>query len=179
MPVRSRRTGKVEVNQPTVRDRSRPPQISSRPWLSRSIVSGEAQGVRARARNIEIALPIPEDAHVATGEFRRVLQILINLIGNAIAYSPENSVVTVKAKTHSKKGLVSVSVADEGPGIDPEQATRIFNKFERLGRVNDGGSGLGLYISSRLAEAMQGTLEVANPGEEGAVFKLTLPVRGA
>ncbi len=136
-------------------------------------------GVRARAKNIEIALPIPEDAHIATGEFRRVLQILINLIGNAIAYSPENSVVTVKAKTHAKIGLVSVSVSDEGPGIDPEQAMRVFNKFERLGRENDGGSGLGLYISSRLAKAMQGTLEVTNPGEEGAVFKFALPVRDA
>ena len=61
-------------------------------------------------------------------------------------------------------------------GVDAEQATRVFDKFERLGRKNDGGSGLGLYISSRLAQAMGGALEVANAGEEGATFRLSLPV---
>ena len=109
------------------------------------------------------------------GEFRRVLQILINLIGNAIAYSPESSLVTIRASGRRDEGTVSVSVRDEGPGVGSDQAAEIFNKFERLGRENDGGSGLGLYISHRLAEVMGGSLAVSNPGEQGAEFTLTLP----
>lgn len=133
-------------------------------------------GVRARAKNIELVVPIKEDAHIAIGEFRRVLQILINLIGNAIAYSPESSTVTIKAETQTEHGTVSVIVQDEGPGVGVDQVEYIFDKFERLGRDSDGGSGLGLYISHRLAHSMDGMLEVANAGEQGAAFKLTLPL---
>jgi len=133
-------------------------------------------GVRARARNIELVLPIKDDAHIALGEFQRVLQILINLIGNAIAYSPESSTVTIKAETKIETNTVSVTVSDEGPGVAIDQVPHIFDKFERLGRGGDGGSGLGLYISHRLASAMDGELTVANPGQQGAAFRLTLPL---
>jgi signal transduction histidine kinase len=59
--------------------------------------------------------------------------------------------------------------------LSAEQAARVFDKFERLGRSGDGGSGLGLYISRRLARAMGGDLVVAGPGP-GACFILSLPV---
>ena len=136
-------------------------------------------GVRARNRGISIVLPNPGEPVIADGEFRRVLQILINLIGNAIAYSPENSTVTV-AVDDGERETVSISVRDEGPGVDPDQAKRIFEKFERLGRDSDGGndsgSGLGLYISRKLALAMGGNLEVVEQGgkRQGAEFRLTL-----
>jgi len=74
---------------------------------------------------------------------------------------------------------VAVSVGDEGPGVTPEQALRIFEKFERLGRDSDGGkdkgSGLGLYISRRLAGAMEGSLSVRAAQGGGALFTLELP----
>ncbi|KEO87263.1 histidine kinase [Erythrobacter sp. JL475] len=136
-------------------------------------------GVRARNRGISIILPNPDKPVIADGEFRRVLQILINLIGNAIAYSPENSTVTVVID-ENLGDLASISVRDEGPGVDADQAKRIFEKFERLGRDSDGGndsgSGLGLYISRKLALAMGGDLEVvaASDKGEGAEFRLTL-----
>jgi len=141
-------------------------------------------GVRARDRGIAIVLPQEKDPIVGVGEFRRVLQVLINLIGNAIAYSPEDSTVTLEIG-RGESDTVWVSVRDEGPGVDIEQAKRIFEKFERLGRDSDGGndsgSGLGLYISHRLALAMGGNLEVMPPQDEsecgggGAEFRLTLP----
>ncbi len=139
-------------------------------------------GVRAQARSIEVVLPEDAQDSVAIGEFRRVLQILINLVGNAIAYSPEGSTVAIDIEpVHD--GAVSLIVQDEGPGVDPEQARRVFDKFERLGRDSDvageGGSGLGLYISRRLARVMGGDLECVAPSgsaqRRGATFRLSLP----
>jgi signal transduction histidine kinase len=135
-------------------------------------------GVRAQNRETVLAVAGERGTAVASAEFRRVLQILINLIGNAIAYAPAASTVTITAMTLDE-GRVAVTVADEGPGVSPEQAAKIFNKFERLGRDSDGGrdsgSGLGLYISRRLAEAMEGTLTVGSAPGGGALFTLELP----
>jgi len=66
-------------------------------------------------------------------------------------------------------------VRDQGKGIDPADREKIFEKFERLGRSGDGGSGLGLYISRRLARAMGGELHVENAEDGGAIFTLRLP----
>ncbi len=139
-------------------------------------------GVRAQDRAITVELSDPGAPVTGKGEFRRVLQILINLIGNAIAYSPESSRIWVTSSA-STDGTVTVSVRDEGPGIDAAQTAKIFEKFERLGRDSDGGndsgSGLGLYISRKLALAMGGDLEVVTPDSAdhttGAEFRLTLP----
>lgn len=137
-------------------------------------------GVRAQNRDTVLTVSAARGEAVATAEFRRVLQILINLIGNAIAYTPAGSTVRITTESAGEGvGRVAVLVADQGPGISPEQAERIFDKFERLGRTSDGGrdggSGLGLFISRRLAEAMDGSLTVTNGPEGGAVFRLELP----
>ncbi|TAD73915.1 MAG: sensor histidine kinase [Sphingomonadales bacterium] len=135
-------------------------------------------GVRAQNRETVLVVEGEPGRAVASAEFRRVLQILINLIGNAIAYSPAASTVRITPMT-AGEGRVAVTVADEGPGVTPEQAERIFDKFERLGRDSDGGkdkgSGLGLYISRRLAEAMDGSLTVESAPGGGALFRLELP----
>ncbi|WP_073974827.1 sensor histidine kinase [Erythrobacter donghaensis] len=135
-------------------------------------------GVRAHNRDTALVVEGERGTAIATAEFRRVLQILINLVGNAIAYAPASSTVTIMALPLAE-GRVAVTVADEGPGVGPEQAAKIFDKFERLGRDSDGGrdsgSGLGLYISRRLAEAMEGTLTVGTAPGGGALFTLELP----
>lgn len=130
-------------------------------------------GVRARDRAIVLEIEGGTEPVLAIGEFRRVLQVLLNLIGNAINYSPEGSTVTVRVRR--KKEWARISVADEGPGLSAAQQASVFDKFERLGRGGDGGSGLGLYISRRLALAMGGALEVRSKPGEGARFTLTLP----
>lgn len=130
-------------------------------------------GVRAQEKQIELILPPEGDDILAVGEFRRVLQVLLNLIGNAISYSPNGSRVEIRAALAG--GKASIAVADMGPGLDEAQKEVIFQKFERLGRSGDGGSGLGLYISKRLADAMNGTLEVASEPGQGACFTLSLP----
>lgn len=114
-------------------------------------------GVTAQEKQIEILVPDKDQSCPAIGEFRRVLQVLLNLIGNAIRYSPVGSRIRVELARNGK--VAGARVIDEGPGIDTEQQAAIFDKFERLGRSGDGGSGLGLYISRRLARAMGGDLK--------------------
>jgi signal transduction histidine kinase len=131
--------------------------------------------LKASDHGIQLVLPEEGEKISAVGEFRRVLQILLNLVGNAIRYAPAGSKVTIALEQRDKKAAVTVS--DEGQGIAPEDRERIFEKFERLGRSGDGGSGLGLYISRRLARAMGGELVVSEAQSGGALFRLTLPAR--
>ena len=68
-----------------------------------------------------------------------------------------------------------MTVSDQGEGLNEAEQSRVFTKFERLGRKGDGGSGLGLYISRRLAEAMDGRLTVKSAKGQGAHFTLEIP----
>jgi signal transduction histidine kinase len=129
--------------------------------------------VRARDRGIVLEAPGSEIRLPAVGEFRRVLQILLNLVGNAIVYSPAGS--TVRFAGDESNGRARITVIDNGPGIPPDRLSDVFEKFERLGRSGDGGSGLGLYISRRLARAMNGDLTVDSTPGAGARFTLELP----
>ncbi|HSG35172.1 MAG TPA: HAMP domain-containing sensor histidine kinase [Sphingomonadaceae bacterium] len=130
-------------------------------------------GVRAQEKDIALAGPGETETMPAIGEARRVLQVLLNLIGNAIRYSPEESRISLHLDRDGDHA--SVTVVDQGPGLDPDQQVAIFEKFERLGRSGDGGSGLGLYISRRLAQAMAGSLTVESEPGKGSRFTLSLP----
>lgn len=131
--------------------------------------------LKASDHGIRIATPPDDDKIEAIGEFRRVLQILLNLVGNAIRYAPDGTSITITIASANERA--TISVADEGEGISAENRERVFDKFERLGRSGDGGSGLGLYISRRLARAMGGDLTIASSASGGALFTLDLPAR--
>lgn len=130
--------------------------------------------VKALDRQIVVVPPSAEESLTVTGEFRRVLQILVNLIGNAVRYSPEGTQVRVTIEQAHGKGRITV--IDQGQGVALEDRERIFEKFERLGRDDAGGSGLGLYISRRLARAMGGDISIGGMPGEGARFILSLPL---
>jgi signal transduction histidine kinase len=132
-------------------------------------------GMKAEEKGIRIDAPRADDQMPATGEFRRVLQVLLNLLGNAIRYSPDNSLIWIRVNREGDRAMVTV--ADQGQGIDAEQQAVVFEKFERLGRTDSGGSGLGLYIARRLARAMDGELTVDSAPGQGARFTLSLPAR--
>jgi len=131
-------------------------------------------GEKARDHGISISVPDERASAPAMGEMRRVLQILLNLLGNAINYAPRNSAIILSVGSDAK-GRTTVSVSDEGPGLSDDQQSRVFRKFERLGRDGDGGSGLGLYISQRLAIAMKGELLIDSEEGRGTRFTLALP----
>lgn len=129
--------------------------------------------VRAADRDIRIDRSALDDALPARGDFRRVLQILVNLIGNAVRYSPEGSMVWIRTEEAENRAVIVI--ADQGKGIDPQDHERIFDKFERIDPAEAGGSGLGLYIARRLARAMGGEILVDSAPGQGARFTLILP----
>jgi len=132
--------------------------------------------VKAAGREIRIEPPALDENVMAVGEFRRALQIIVNLLNNAIRYAPEQSTIWLRADVEGEWAVLVV--ADQGHGIALEDQERMFEKFERLGREDAQGSGLGLYISRRLARAMKGDLTVESAPGQGARFSLTLPRAG-
>ena len=131
--------------------------------------------VRAADTGVAIERPGADVQVPAIGEFRRTLQILVNLVTNAVRYSPREAVVSVVAERQGDAAIVRV--ADTGKGIAFEDQARIFDKFERVDPSEPGGSGLGLYIARRLARAMGGDLTVESAPGKGACFTLSLPAR--
>jgi signal transduction histidine kinase len=125
----------------------------------------------AQERKVTIA---PEGARAlpANGEERGIIQILVNLIGNAIRHSPDGG--TVRLQFAQNAGTASVSVRDDGAGIAEVDQQRIFDRFERADD-REGGTGLGLAISRRLARSMGGDVTLESTPGAGARFTLTLP----
>ena len=124
----------------------------------------------ARERGILVGVQ-PAQGLLARGESRSVIQILVNLIGNAVRYSPENSAVTVSFEQAAQG--VMVHVADEGPGIDASDQERIFQPFQK-GMESGEGAGLGLAIARRLARAMGGDIQLDSAPGKGSRFTLVL-----
>lgn len=127
---------------------------------------------RAQERSLQIELVGADQPLLATGESRGVVQILVNLLGNAVRHSPEGGTVAVIAQRQGDR--IGVTVADEGPGIAEADQQRIFDRYERIGDA-PGGIGLGLSISRRLARSMHGNIELHSAPGEGARFTLLLP----
>lgn len=127
---------------------------------------------RASVQNITLERLSPPGTLIARGEFRRVVQILVNLIDNAVRYSPAEG--TVRLSCQADRELAVVIVADQGKGIAPADQERIFEKFERVDHDEPGGSGIGLYIARLLARAMGGDIEVESGPEKGAQFIFSL-----
>ena len=131
--------------------------------------------VRAADRHVRIDRPAGDESLPATGEFKRALQVLMNLIANAVRYSPEGGMVWIR--TEEEGDLAAVIVADQGKGIAKDDQERIFDKFERVDPTEPGGTGLGLYIARRLARSMGGDIAVDSAPGQGARFTFTLPRR--
>jgi len=108
----------------------------------------------------------------ARGEERAVIQILVNLIGNAIRHSPGGG--RIRLAFASSEGMARITVSDEGAGVAAEDRERIFERFERA-RQREDGAGLGLAISRRLARSLGGDVTLDSAPGEGGCFSLTLP----
>lgn len=124
-----------------------------------------------------IRVVIPPNAPLALGDERRTWQVVMNLLSNGLKFSTADSTVDLSLATADDQ--VVVSVRDRGAGIDPDDRSRVFERFVRLSRpegTTQRGSGLGLYISKALVEAQGGTIWIDGAPEPGAVFCFSLPI---
>jgi len=128
----------------------------------------------AQAPHHNIAATLPPTLPLAQADRRRVMQVMSNLLGNAVKFSPPGTTITVSAEVHP--ATVVVHVSDEGPGISTEHLPFIFDRFYRIedGSVRTSGQGLGLAICKGLVEAMGGQVAVESQVGHGSVFSFSL-----
>ena len=132
--------------------------------------------MQAGQKGIGIEISVPPAGRIFNLDAQRVEQIIHNLLQNALRYTPAGSKVSVSLEYQGTAALIRVH--DSGPGVPQESLPYIFERFYRADRSRsreEGGTGLGLPIARRLAEAHGGTLQAENDPQGGAVFTLTLP----
>jgi PAS domain S-box-containing protein len=133
----------------------------------------------ATEKLIRIEVPSPDPSATAWADRDKVTQVLVNLIGNALKFTPKEGKVTV-ALAKNENDYVQISVADTGPGILPEDANKIFSKFYQVTNIakqKPRGSGLGLAISKALVEMHGGNIWVESEVGRGSTFYFTLPAQ--
>ncbi|MED4224184.1 two-component system histidine kinase PnpS [Neobacillus cucumis] len=131
---------------------------------------------KAKAKNIQLGLDCNQKQVLIKADIDRLKQVFINLINNAITYTPANG--SVKITIHEMEDKVRISVIDTGVGISKEDIPRIFERFYRVDRArsrNSGGTGLGLAIVKHLIEAHHGSIGVKSKLGEGSEFIIELP----
>ena len=122
---------------------------------------------------------IPEDLPPAWADRERMIQVLTNLLGNAIKYTPDGGEIVVTAVHEKQHQAVHVTIQDTGIGIQADEQQRVFSKFFRSedSEVRDRpGTGLGLYITKSLIEKQNGRIWFDSKYGEGTAFHFTLPV---
>ena len=147
-----------------------------------SVVQGAAELVMPLAARRKISLEVrlgPDADSWVSADQQRLKQILLNLLANAVKYNREEGSVTVSLKRADSR--LRIQVTDTGQGIAQDQLPRLFTPFERLGAESTGveGTGLGLVLALRLAEAMDGTMGVESQPWIGSTFHVELPLTAA
>jgi len=132
---------------------------------------------RAGRRGIMLGRDVDERVGTIRGDERKVKQVLLNLLSNALKFTPEEGRIDVRATVN--EGMVEVSVADTGVGIAPEDQDAVFEEFRQVGTADKKveGTGLGLALSRKFIELHGGRLWVKSQIGTGSTFTFTIPVR--
>ena len=138
--------------------------------------------------NLQFKLPATMTPVILYGNYQRLLQVILNLVGNGIKFTQEGGIV-ISAEVNNKKvesqgielpGMVKISVADTGIGVSLEKQNKLFENFYQVdgSRTKSyGGTGLGLAISQKLVEAMGGTISFYSMGDGlGSTVTFTVPL---
>jgi signal transduction histidine kinase len=131
----------------------------------------------ATAKNLALKVELPTDLPPARGDERRLTQVLLNLVGNAIKFTDTGGVAI---KTSTADGTLTVAVHDTGPGISEADQGKIFEEFQQADSSSTkqkGGTGLGLAIAKRIIEMHGGRLWVESELGHGSTFSFTVPVK--
>ena len=141
-----------------------------------SLLDQLMQGLSEHSARVQVRLQ-PDAPDVLLVDAQRLLQVLTNLLQNALKYSPDGTPVEVVASS-TAEGTVTFTVTDHGPGIEPSEMDRIFERFHQTEAAQTRkaeGFGLGLYITRQLVEAMGGWIDVATEVGVGSTFTVTIP----
>jgi two-component system sensor histidine kinase BaeS len=136
--------------------------------------------IAAQYAEKEIALTsdVPDGLPMVQADPDRIIQVLINLLGNALRYTPPGGAVNVR--TERPDGAIAFHITDTGIGIAPDHLPHLFERFYRVDKARSralGGSGIGLTIARALVEAHDGRIWVSSPGlGQGTTFSFTLPI---
>lgn len=144
--------------------------ISVNQILERALAS--AQGY-ADKQHVVLDAKEQDDLPNLIGDEQRLVQVVVNLLGNAIKFSPQGGRVTLAAQMFGETS-VRISVTDEGPGIQSDQLAAVFDRFRQVG-PSRGGTGLGLAICKAIVEAHGGSINVVSEVGEGSTFSLIIP----
>lgn len=154
-------------------------RLDPRPTSVRGLVETAVECLQPQfeGREIDVVLDVPEDLPPVAVDPDRMGQVLLNLLGNALRYTPEGGRVTVAARRDAR--AVRIAVADTGIGIAPEHLPHLFDRFYRVDPSRSraaGGTGIGLTIARRLVELHGGSIAAESEGPgKGATFTISLP----
>lgn len=151
--------------------------VSPAPGNMAPIISEAVASMRraAMAKNMSLELPHPEAPLPAVFDSHRILQVMTNLIANALKFTPAGGKILVHYE-HSED-LARVSITDNGVGVAPELLEAIFERFRQVANTERRGLGLGLYISRCLIEAQSGKIWAESVVGKGTTVSFTLPTR--
>ena len=136
-------------------------------------------GSLAHAKGIEVRSAVPPDLPIGYGDERRLTQVLLNIVGNAIKFTDAGF---VELRADAVGDHFKIEIEDTGPGIPPEHQRRIFDEFQQVDNSitrQKGGTGLGLSISRRLVQAHGGQIDVHSTVGVGSTFNIVLPIRAS
>ncbi|MFZ1093140.1 MAG: ATP-binding protein, partial [Xanthobacteraceae bacterium] len=131
----------------------------------------------ANEKKLALRVEMPNNLPVGRGDERRLTQVLLNLVGNAIKFTDQGEVAV---KASALNGAYTLSVCDTGPGIPPADQAKIFEEFQQAdssATKKKGGTGLGLSIARRIVELHGGRMWVESEVGKGATFSISLPVK--
>ena len=131
----------------------------------------------ADEKKLALRIEVPNNLPVGRGDERRLTQVLLNLVGNAIKFTDQGEVAI---KASATNGAYTLSVCDTGPGIPPADQAKIFEEFQQAdssATKKKGGTGLGLSIARRIVELHGGRMWVESEVGKGAIFSINLPVK--
>jgi signal transduction histidine kinase len=147
----------------------------SMPALVKSVIATTES--LARTKGLSLTAAIQDELPLGRGDERRLTQVLLNLVGNAIKFTDQGS---VQISAGAADGRFTIAVVDTGPGIAEADQGKIFEEFQQVDNTNTrrkGGTGLGLAIAKRIMEMHGGTLSVTSTLGKGSTFRMILPVR--
>ena len=151
--------------------------VDAGPFQAQAILEEVVEGhrVRSEEKGVSLRVQASEGLPPAWGDSHRVVQVLTNLLENALRETPSGGAITLGVEADSAGGGHRFFVRDTGPGIRQEDQTRLFDRFWQVSRKDKGGAGLGLSIVKGIVEAHHGRVWVESELGEGSSFWFTLP----